>query len=220
MQWDAISKRARDDLTIITEQGEPDVFLWEHCSRVARYARWVVRQPEVRALSPDEPAVIAGALYHDAGWIVRLQEKEIRREHVLISPMSERHFELGAAFLERRLENALPPETIRRAAQAVRALQARRVESIDGQVIAEADSLDEAGLVSLWRRIRRATLEGKGIQAELEMWKRKSEFGFWEAWLNNVFRFPVVRRAAVERLKRTERFLHELSLEHEAKDLP
>ena len=176
MQRDAIWNRARADLAIPTRQGGQDVFLWEHSDRVARNVEWILRLPMVKTAAPDHATCVAAALYHDAGWAVRFGKGEVRREEILVCSFPDNHRELGAELLEQRLAKYLDPETRARASEAICALSDRRIGTIEGQVLADADNLDEFGLPSLWATIRRDALVGKGVQALIDKWKRRKEY--------------------------------------------
>ncbi len=219
MQLDAIWNRARADLVATTEHGDEDVFLWEHAVRVADNARRIVMIPAVQEASPDETAVVAAALYHDAGWIVRLRNGEIKRDEILIRPMSESHREEGAALMERSLDRSLSRDSLTRASQAIRALNDRGIEPIEGQVVCEADNLEEFGVLSLWSTIRRSAIDGKCVQALVDTWRRRKEYRFWEARLNDSFRFAAVRTVAERRLEQFESLMEELERQHKGVDL-
>lgn len=219
MHWDAIWNRARADLVITTEQGGEDLILWEHSVRVSETARQIARLPEVQAASPDEAAIVAAALYHDAGWVARLRDSEIRRGEILCRLKSEAHREHGALMLEHALGELLPRDTLQRASGAIRTLKNRRIESVEGQVITEADNLDELGVLSLWSSIRRGVTEGKGVQAVIDTWRRRKEYRFWEAHLKDSFRFAPVRAVAEKRLEQLERLMRELEGQHTGADI-
>ncbi|MGD2109927.1 MAG: HD domain-containing protein [Phycisphaerae bacterium] len=216
---EAIWNQARTDLVIPTERGTADVFLWEHSVRVARYAGWIARLPEVETSSPDEMAVLAAALYHDAGWVVRLREEEIRHEEVFLRPQSESQIDQAARMLEQSLGKLLPHDSLARALRAIRAPKDRGSDSIEWHVVSDAENLDEFGIISVWLMVRRSVWEGKGIQAAIDTWRRKSEYRFWEARLQDSFQFAAVRELAEKRLAGFDRFMQDLANQHEGGDL-
>lgn len=220
MDWDAIWKRARGDLIITTEQGDTDVFLWEHCYRVARVAQRIARLDEVLAHDPDEAATVAAALYHDSAWAIRVRDGEVTRSQILLAPLNEAAAEQSAGFLEERLAGLLPPASLERAARAIRLMHERDPQSIEAQIVAEANNLEEFGLLSLWPAIRRGMLEGKGIQSVIESWRRKKEYHFWTARLRDSFRFETIRKLAESRLEKLERFMEELAEQFAGADIP
>jgi hypothetical protein len=219
MDLDAIWKRARSDLTITTKHGDPDVFLWEHSSRVARVAQRIAQLPEVRSHDPDELAVVAAALYHDAGWAIRSRAGEIDRTEVLLGPTTDTAGEQAAALMEQGLSGMIPPGSLERATRAIHEMAEREPGSIEAQVIVEANNLEEFGLLMLWPSIRRGMVDGKGIQAVIESWRRKKEYQFWNARLRDSFRFAPVRAVAERRLERLEQFMLVLEEQHQGADI-
>jgi hypothetical protein len=219
MDLEAIWKRARADLVIPTPRGDSDVFLWEHSARVAQTAQHIARLPMIRSQRPNEAAIVAAGLYHDAGWITRFREGTVERIEVLLGSLSEADHEQGALLMERSLADLLPKEALDLAARAIRGTRNRGNELIEAQVVAEADNLQEFGVLSLWPAIRRGAVEGKGVQAVLDTWRRKKEYQFWTARLNDSFRFEPVRELARRRLEKFERLLEEIEEQHSAADV-
>ncbi|MFQ5591489.1 MAG: HD domain-containing protein [Phycisphaerae bacterium] len=218
-EFNAIRSRARDDLVIITESGGEDVFLWEHSERVARWARQIARFPAIQEKAPSEEALIVAALYHDAGWAARVRDGETDRLEILLRPVPDSHYERGASIMERSLSGLVPAATLRRAADALRALDKRKVHLIDAQVIADAENLEEFCPLALWPTIRRGALEGKAVQAVVDTWHRRKEYQFWMARLNDSFRFAPVRELARARLEAYERTMAELEQHNEGEDI-
>jgi len=218
VRLDPIWSRARADLVTPTAQGEVDLFLWEHSVRVSQSALQISKLPILRSQSPDDAAIVAAGLYHDAGWVVRLKDGEIERSEILVRSCPDTHREQGAAMMESALAGLLPSDSLERASQAIRTLNARDIESVEGRVVTEAENLDEFGILSLWTAIRRGALEGKGWQAVIDTWRRRKEYHFWTARLNDSFRFGKVRELAKERLASVERFMEDLEAQHQCRD--
>ena len=211
MQRDALWNRARADLVIASDRGHEDVVLWEHSVRVAGNAGRIARIPEVLAKSPDETAIAAAALYHDAG--------EVRRERVLLSPLSDKHRERGAEIMERSLRKLIPRPSIASASRAIQTLQKRRIHAIEGQVLTEAENLEEFGILALWATVRRHIVEGRGVQSVIDTWHRRREYSFWDARLNDAFRFEPVRAVARKRIEKLDRAMMDLEEQHLGNDL-
>ena len=219
MDLEAIWKRARADLVIPTPRGDLDVFLWEHSARVAQTAQHISQLPLIRSQRPDGAAILAAGLYHDAGWVTRFREGAVERMEILLGSLSETDHEQGALLMERSLAGLVPRESLEVAAHALRGCHERGTEMIEAQVIAEADSLQEFGIVSMWPLIRRGAIDGKGVQSVLDTWRRKKEYQFWTARLSDSFRFEPVRELARRRLEKFERLLAELEEQHAAADV-
>ncbi|UCE61240.1 MAG: HD domain-containing protein [Phycisphaerales bacterium] len=220
MNFDPIFSIARNDLVIITATGEQDVFLWEHSSRVARSAQLIAQLPVVQAHLPDEFAVVAAGLYHDASWAIQYREGEIERTEILRRPTSKAHRQRGVALMEQSLAELAPEESLERAADTIRALNERDPELVEAQVIADAENLDEFGMLAFCPAILRSAHEGKGVQAAIDTWQRKKEYQFWTARLNESFRFDPVRELARKRLAQYERAMQDLDEHHRGADIP
>ena len=121
--------------------------------------------------------------------------------------------------MERTLAGLVPKDSLELAARAVRSCRDRASKLIEAQVVAEAENLQEFGVVSLWPVIRRGAVEGKAVQSMLDTWRRKKEYQFWTARLNDAFRFQPVRELARQRLEKFERLLAELEEQHSAADV-
>lgn len=217
---DPIWHRARADLLIGEGNNEKDVFLWEQSSRVAQTALRIAHLPEVNVRAIDEAALVAAALYHEAAWIGRLREGTVSSPLAIgIHAPGEQHRESGALMMEERLVDLLEPESLALASTAIRTLDDRSIELIEGQIVGEAKALNEFGVASFWVIVRRGLLEGKGIQAAIDTWRRQREYHYWTALLRNSFRFDSVRELAKRRLSLLDRFMEELEQQHNCDDL-
>ena len=219
MQWDVIWSRARADLVVSTDRGDEDVFLWEHSSRVAQNVRQIIKLPSVHSAVPDEAAVVAAALYHEAGWIARLSRGEINRLDLLVQNVREDHGEEGASLLERSLAKLLPSDSIARASHALRTMADNDSTCIEAQVLRDADHLDEFGIISLWTTVRRGLIDGKGVQAAIDTWRRRKEYRFWDARLKDSFRFPAVQTIARRRLAELDLMMQEFDRQQQSADI-
>jgi len=216
---DKVWIKARDDLTVMTDAGDEDPYLWEHSARVATSALAFASLDSLKSRKPDIQAVTAAALYHDSGWAVRFRAGEIRRGEILVRQQPEMHREQGAAQLEASLVGLLPAETLRRAADAIRMMGDREGGSLEAWVVSDADNLDDFGPLALWRAIRRGVLDGKGVQSVIDTWRRRTEYQFWAARLNDSFHLAEVRAIAEARFTDYERMMEALEQHHTAVDV-
>lgn len=211
--------RARQDLVILNEHGVEDVFLWEHTLRVATAALGIASASEIENLSPDNAAILAASLYHDAAWATRVSNGEQALIDVLVRPLDASHRETSVQMMVAGLNGIIPGETVKLAADAIRQLDTRNDATIEAQVVMEADNLEEFGLTSLWSFIRKGAAEGKGVQALIDNWERRKEYQFWSARLSDGFRFEFVRELAKRRLREFEDFIHTLNEQHRSLDV-
>lgn len=219
IEADAIRRRARQDLAILTAQGQEDVRLWEHSLRVTLLAERLLAIPEVAGQRVDRIILNAVGLYHEAGWWVQLRDREIEREALLTRPTSPLQRDLAAVMAENCLREILPRQVLDTVTTAIRLLGDRDVDIIEARLIAEADSLEEFGAPALWRLARKSSLEGKGVVAAIETWATQKQYGYWTARINDSFRFDSVRRMAQERLRVLDRLFRDLKAHHQGDDV-
>jgi len=218
-ETDPLWQRAKADLVVLDAGGVHDTFLWEHSVRIARAAAQMLAYPELAEANVDRLALLAAALYHDAGWVIQFREHQISRWDILSRPTTDLQRELAAHWLEERGAELLPQRSLETACAAVRACNSRKAESLETQVLAESESLDEFGPLAFWRLVRRHAAEGRGIEAAIEAWNRQHEYHFWEARIKEGFRFDSVRRIARGRLSVLESFLAAIAVQHAGEDL-
>lgn len=219
MQTDAIWNRAKADLVVTTASGDQDRVLWEHTVRIAKHTDFILSLPEVKTQNPDDEAVLAAVLYHEAGWLVSVEEGDVAIEEILLRPTQMPQRENAIALMRKRLGRQCSAETLARATEAIRALNQREPASIEAQVLKEADNLEEFGLLSIWNGVRRHSIDGKGVQALLDTWRRRNEYRFWDARLRDSFQFKAVADVARQRLMKLDAFMQELERQHEGMDL-
>lgn len=217
-QPDPIRARAEADHVLVDSSGHRDIYLWEHALRVA-YAALTIARMNVVPQPINVAALHAAALYHDAGWAIQCRDGVVPREEVLGKPTSELQRELAAGRLTERLADVLPRRTLELAAATIRQMNERRTELPEAQVLAEAENLDGVGMMGLWQTVRRHACEGRGIQAAIDIWRRQHDYKFWEARINEAFRFEPVRSLARARLAVVNRFYEELAKIQSGEDL-
>lgn len=218
-ELEAVWKLARADLVISTDDGGTDVFLWEHSVRVAKSAQYLSRLPEAQARKPDPVALLTAALYHEAGWLARLREGEIHRFEILFGVSPESIAIDSIRVMQHTLQSVISAESLSVACDALRGRTGIIPESIEGQVLSDADNLEEFGLGFLWTTIRRGICGGRGVRAVLDAWKRRTEYQFWNARLKDSFRFDASRKLAQTRLAQLEVFMLETERQHEVEDV-
>ncbi len=196
---DRLWKRARDDLCVMPPAGPADPVVFDHGARVCELALAMLGAPELADRAVDRAALAAAALYHDAGWVVQANAGEIAPGELLLRATSDSQRELAADFLETRLRDLLPPESLDLAARAVLYAGDRLTELLEAQLVCEACHLDAIGPQALGLMIRKQIAEGRLLADIVAVWERQEEYHYWQARIKEGFRFPSVRRVAEQR---------------------
>ncbi|MCP4590997.1 MAG: HD domain-containing protein [bacterium] len=214
-----IWERAERDLVTVDPQGSRDVWLWEHSKRVANNARRISALPDTPTQRLDPVALEAAALYHEAGWVCQYRQGLITRFDIMKLPTSEEQHEAAARLMAESLRGLLKPRTIETAALVLRQLDDRIIRAPETRILADADSLDEFGVLALCETIHRQTLDGQGIDAILLSWQRRREFGYWKARIGRSIHSEAVKCVAIQRIEQLDQFMSLLDSCHTGEDL-
>ncbi len=210
---------ARELLTLPAEAGQSDLWLWEHSERVMRIAELLAQAPETAAQRPNAQALSIAALFHDAGWAIQVRGGQISRWQVLNRPTSDIQRELGAAYLDEHAHRHVQADVLRLAVESIRLANDRHSGLIEAQIIAEAENLDEIGLLYTLRQFRQYQAEGRPLEQLLTSWQRQQQYRFWETRVNDTLRFEQSRRLARERLIAVEQMMQNLARLLDASDV-
>lgn len=207
MQIERLIPLARQLLVVAVDETSSDLWLWEHSERVMRLTRLVAGLPEVGGQEADLTALAAAALFHDAGWTLEYQQGRWKRWQLLGRPTNAIQRELGAAMLQEQAGHLLPAPTARLASEAIRQCNDRETLLLEARILAEAEALDEMGVMYALRQFRQYQAEGRPLQQLVDSWQRQKEYHYWELRLNEGFRYETTRALAERRLQAVEAFM-------------
>jgi len=174
-------------------------------------AQMLSRLPELAQTPPHVDAVALAGLFHDAGWAVQVRQQEIDHWQVLSRPTNDIQREFGAALLEEHVSEWFDADTVALAAEAIRQCNDRYTGLAEARVLADAESLDEIGVMCLLRQFRQYQAEGRPLDQLLESWHRQNEYRYWEARINDGLRLGATRELARERLNAVHPFMQALA---------
>jgi hypothetical protein len=214
-----IWSRAKRDLLIAIAPERYDPVIWERAERVAEMTLIVATFPELAGQRLDRQAMLAAALYHDAGWLVQLNHRKISRHEIFTRPITDAQRDLAAAMLEKSLHDLMPDASRETAVLALRECNRKATDLLEAHVLCEAINLDDMGPHALCVSVRRHIAEGKGVESVLDIWHRQQEYHYWEARLKECLRFETSRRVAEQRLAAMGRVMDELRRYHRLEDL-
>ena len=210
MQMERLVPLARRLLVLPLDDARNELWLWEHSERVMRLTQALPRIPELQGQPIDLEALVAAALFHDAGWALDTQQGRVARWQLLTRPTNDIQRELGAAMLLEEAGHLMPAPLARLAADAIRQCNDRRTPLREARILAEAEALDELGAMYLLRQFRHYQGEGRPLQQIVDTWQRQKEYRYWDVRLNNGFHFETTRGLARRRLQAIDTFMSNL----------
>ena len=219
MQTERIVPLARQLLTLSIDEDRNDLWLWEHSERVMHLAQLIATLPEAAQHQADSTALAAAALFHDAGWKVEYDQRRLEPWQLLTRPTNDIQRELGAAMLLETVGHLLPATTARLAADAIRQCNHRNSDLPEARILAEAEALDEVGVLYVLRQFRQYQAEGRPLEQLVNSWQRQKEYDYWEARLDAGFRYDATRALARRRLAAVDSFMAALRQSLQGEDL-
>ncbi len=219
MQIERVIPLAKQLLVVVIDERRRDLWLWEHSERVMRITQMIASLPPVGGQAADTTALAAAALFHDAGWVLEYEQGRHERWQLLTRPTNDIQRELGAAMLLDEAAHLLSGPTVRMAADAIRHCNDRRSELLEAQILAEAEALDEVGIMYVLRQFRQYQAEGRPLQQLVDTWQRQKEYRYWEVRLSDGFRWEATRELARRRLDAIEVFMVALARAQHGDDL-
>jgi HD superfamily phosphodiesterase len=202
---------ARDLLTLPMGEAHRDAWLWEHAERVMRLTQQIAALPELATNNADLSALAAAALFHDAGWVLEVQQGRCERWQVLTRPTNDIQRELGAAMLLEEAGPLLGAGIARTASEAIRLCNDRKTAMLEARILAEAEALDEIGMLYVLRQFRQYQAEGRPLQQLVDSWLRQKEYRYWDVRLSDGFRYDTTRDLARQRLVAVDAFMTALA---------
>ncbi len=219
MQIERVVPLAKQLLVLPLGDARQDLWLWEHSERVMRLAQMLAGLPEAGGKAADLAALGVAALFHDAGWVLEFHQGRFERWQLLTRPTNDLQRELGAAMLLEEAGPLLSGPTARLAADAIRQCNDRQTNLLEARLLAEAEALDELGVLYVLRQFRQYQAEGRPLQQLADTWQRQKEYHYWEVRLNNSFRYETTRELARRRLDAVDAFMVALARDLRSDDV-
>lgn len=218
---DTIQKIARKTLTLPALSGGPDNWLWDRSLRILRNTEHICRLPELaeKAIAIDRFCLAAAVYFADSGLVRFLKGQKASKQFVSADVTSSELCNLSTQTVSDVLADILSASRIDKINTIISESFNRFTDVTEGMILSDGRGLEELGAAGLIGGLREHFIHGKGVSEMLESWKRKVEYGYWQARLKESFRFEGVRRVAEQRFAAVEALMNQLAMENVAGDL-
>lgn len=75
----------------------------------------------------------------------------------------------------------------------------------EARLLADALNLDDFGMIGLVNQSIQIAIQGEGIPDLAAAWKKREQYGYWEARLKDGFHFEPIRKIALRRLEQARK---------------
>ena len=218
---EAIRQVAQKTLIFSIPSGGRDDWLWDRTLRILRNIEHICRLPELaeQAISIDRFCLIAAAYFADSGLAHFASNQKSARHWPPADLSSADLCKISPQIVSDTLADIISESRINKINKIITESFNRFTDVTEAMVLSDGRGLEELGLAGLLGGLRGQLIDGKAVSDILESWKRKIEYGYWRARLEESFRFAAVRQIAEQRFAAVEQFMNQLATENSAGDV-
>ena len=200
---DTIRKAARE---IFEAQGPGKAgWLWGRAERIVRNIEGICRLSEIAGANLAIDMVCLRA----AGFLAE----------VSMAGGDEENGSESARIIAERLAGEVEPGKIDKINRIIAQAMDCHSNMTEAMILSDATGLDDIGVAGIANSLYRNASSGGGIGDAAAGWKRRLDYGYWDARLKESFRFDSVRAIAEQRHNLAKQFVDALELEQSADDI-
>lgn len=200
-------------------QAKPKVstLLWETTQRIVRNSEMIADQPEISDsdIPVDRFSLMCGCYFllssevnidaKDSGWFN--------------SQPSGKRAAVSAEIAAEHLGGLLQPKKLECVCRIVVESENKRTNLPEAMILSDAALLESMGTMGLINELVRNIDSFKGIEELIQSRRKKEQYCYWDAILENGFHFEMVRRMAAERHEFTASIISKLEDECTAAEI-
>jgi len=161
----------------------------------------LVRDPAILEPKINHEVITVCCLFHDAGWVDLVKSGQIPPAEVYATAADGALFKRSAQIVCDQVGSLLPARTLEKVVWALSEMKSPRPELSETLLVADADNLEDFGLLGFMFQVRGAQSSGKSATQLLAGWHRQQEYHYWEARINNALFLETSKTIAHRRLE-------------------
>jgi len=216
-ELDIIRDLAKQVLIIPTLNGFYDSSLWDRAQRLVRNVEHISRLPELgkAGSQTDRFCLITATYFSDAGLACHLKAGNSIEK---FDNNGDDTMDCCRKVVEEKLSQVVSGAKIDIINKIIAESHSRDTRMTEAMILSDARNVDDMGATGIFSEFRRYVNSGKSVSDAVNIWKRKVDYGYWQARLKESFRIESVQRLAEKRLLAVESFMNQLQVENTAGD--
>ena len=213
-----VSELSRKALIVTSVTGNVDDSLWDCAKRLVLNVQSIANLPEIveAGFQIDQFCLTTAAYFNYAAEACQLSKSgELKATDVKNTTNLQNSAEIAEKILCGHIDSTKIDKINRILVESF----GNFTHMTEDMMLSEARNLAEMGAAGLFCEIKRYGLMGKSVNGAMETWQRKVDYQYWQARLQENFRFKSVRRLAEQRLNITAGFMKQLEIEIKAQDI-
>ncbi|MHC4233059.1 MAG: hypothetical protein ACYTEM_05640 [Planctomycetota bacterium] len=220
-ELETVHQIAQKTLTFPSPSGGHDDWLWDRTLRILQNIEHICRLPELaeKAISIDRFCLVAAAYFADSGLAHFASNQKTGGQRPPGDVTSADVCNVSTQTVSNVLSDAVTGSRIDKINKIITESFNRFTDITEAMVLSDGRGLEDLGAAGLLGGLRGQLIDGKSVSSMLGSWKRKIEYGYWQARLKESFRFSAVRQVAEGRFAAVEQFMNQLATENTAADM-
>ena len=201
----------------ISEPGGGIGFRFWHGLRVMTYVKnFLNKYPDYfKKYKIDRDVAIIAALFHDVG---KIKATNVNKVIDYGSRGNLNHPKIGSEIIKKILGHKnLSNKKINKIAQVIAKHDTPEKHLPESLLISDCDTLDNCGLLKLWRTITYADYQKRNVDRVWEYWEKENGFKKIEDEIQKIS-FSPIKKVAIKRLKKLNKVIKDMKQEDEGKD--
>lgn len=219
-QEELIADIAQGVLSSPAHEAKTNSGLWDQAKRLLRIAGIICDLPELTG--PDLPIdrlALSGAVYFCNADLAETEAGKNLKTKSSPEPSRLDSAKISAGIAAEKLHGQLSEQKVNKISRIIIESGNKLTTSNEAKILSDAQNLDDMGIVGLFSRLRNSSVHGQGPSDILRSWKKKIDYGYFQARLEDSFHFESVKRIAKKRFELTEKFMSGLRDECSGKDI-
>ena len=218
---ETIKKAAEQIMLVPSKMGLVNTWLWDRTQRIVRNVETIYQLPEIAGanIAIDKFCLAAAAYFADAGFTNYIGIETVEAGVVLADVNTRDLREFSTQIVAEHLLEILDQSKISKINKIIMESNNPLAEMHEAVILSDARNLEDVGIVQIFNEFCACGVHGRGIADQLESWKKKKDYKYWEARLKESFHFDSIRKVAAQRYNQAERLMTQLAIEDSGKDL-
>ncbi len=220
-QEELITDIAQRVLATPAHDAKSNSWLWDRAKRLLRIVRIICDLPELTQpdLPVDRLCLNAAVYFCDAALAEPDDRKNLKTAKSYLEPNRFDSTKISARIAAEKLHGHLSEQKINKISSIILESGNKLTNLNEAKILSDARNLDDMGIAGLFGLLQNSSLQGKGPSDVLRSWKKKIDYGYFQARLKESFHFESVKRIAKRRFELPEKFMSRLQDECSAKDI-
>lgn len=218
-EMEALKTVSKKILTVPAVSGENDKYLWDRACRFAANIENISKLDEIRSknFAVDNFCLMASSYFCESGFVMYC--REISKKMVVADVSPADLVDHTIKIVKTELGGILPGGKIDKINRIISESGNRFTEMPEAMILSDAKNLDDMGAVGIFNEFRRCAIHGKAVGEMVDGWKRKIDYGYWDARVKEGFHFEAVKVLAQRRFEMASEFMAQLCTENSGRDI-